>query len=89
MPERDVPFGEEAFRKEKVQVKQYDRGVRDAGSDGAAAAREEHRDRLAYDDNEATAPGKVCGICGSVISAGQQARLRADDRWVHETCPIR
>ncbi len=57
-------------------------------------AMEEH-DRedleLAYpnpEDNEAHAPGQVCERCGAVITAGQDVRLRADDRWVHEVCPL-
>jgi hypothetical protein len=45
---------------------------------------------LAYldpEDNEARAPGQVCARCGQVITAGQDARLRGDGRWVHEVCP--
>jgi hypothetical protein len=45
------------------------------------------RDRLGADDNEAHAPGQVCGLCGSVIAAGQDVRRRADGSWVHEVCP--
>jgi hypothetical protein len=54
---------------------------------------EEHgrEDReLAYldpEDNEARAPGQICARCGKVITAVQDARLRADGRWVHEVCP--
>jgi hypothetical protein len=44
-------------------------------------------DPSAYDDNEEHAAGQVCGRCGMVISAAQEARRRADGRWVHETCP--
>ena len=40
------------------------------------------------ESNEAHAPGQVCGRCGAVITAGQDARLRADGRWVHEVCPV-
>jgi hypothetical protein len=39
------------------------------------------------EDNEAHAPGKVCARCGAVITARQDVRLQADDRWVHEVCP--
>jgi hypothetical protein len=39
------------------------------------------------EDNEAHAPGQVCARCGAVITAGQDVRLQADDRWVHEVCP--
>jgi hypothetical protein len=88
MPDANVPYREEAFQEEKVKARQYDRGIRDDGSDGAVQAREERRNRLNYDENEATAPGKICELCGSVISAGQQARLRPSGWWVHEACPI-
>ena len=40
------------------------------------------------EDNEARAPGQVCGRCGAVITAAQDARLQADGRWVHEVCPL-
>jgi hypothetical protein len=40
------------------------------------------------EDNEAHAPGQVCARCGAVITAGQDVRLQADDRWVHEVCPV-
>jgi hypothetical protein len=40
------------------------------------------------EDNEAHAAGKVCGRCGAVITASQDARLRADGHWVHEVCPL-
>jgi hypothetical protein len=40
------------------------------------------------EDNEARAPGQVCARCGTVITAGQDVRLRADGRWVHEVCPV-
>ena len=39
------------------------------------------------EDNEAHAPGQVCARCGAVITAGQDVRLQADNRWVHEVCP--
>ena len=38
-------------------------------------------------DNEAHAPGKVCEICGAVITPGQNVRRRADGEWMHEVCP--
>jgi hypothetical protein len=50
--------------------------------------REDKKGRLVRDDNAATAPGKVCELCGSVITAGQEARLRPDGWWIHEACPI-
>ena len=39
------------------------------------------------EDNEAHAPGQVCGRCGAVITARQDVRLGGGDRWVHEVCP--
>jgi hypothetical protein len=27
-------------------------------------------------------------LCGSEITAGQAARLRADGWWIHEACPV-
>jgi hypothetical protein len=53
-----------------------------------AEEREDKLGRLVRDDNAATAPGKVCELCGSVITAGQEARLRPDGWWIHEACPI-
>ena len=49
----------------------------------------EKRERryLDAEDNEARAPGQVCGRCGKVILAGQDARLR-NDGWVHDVCPV-
>jgi hypothetical protein len=88
MPDANEPSTEEAIQQERNLVRGYDRGLRDDDSDGAVAARLEHEQRLNYDDNDATAPGKVCGLCGSVITAGQQARLRPDGSWIHEACPI-
>jgi hypothetical protein len=41
-----------------------------------------------WDDNEAHAAGKVCALCGATIAAGEDARHRADGRWVHEACPV-
>jgi hypothetical protein len=87
MSDGNVP-SEEALREERVEVTRHDLGERDEDSDEAVEAREEHRGRLTYDDNEATAPGKVCELCGSVITAGQGARLRPDGCWIHEECPI-
>jgi hypothetical protein len=46
-----------------------------------------HQDDPLLDDNEAHAPGQVCQRCGAVITPGQDARRRADGKWVHEVCP--
>lgn len=40
------------------------------------------------DDNAASAPGKICELCGAVIRAGQEARRRVNGEWIHEACPI-
>jgi hypothetical protein len=39
------------------------------------------------DDNEAHAPGEICGRCGNEIQPGDDVRRRADGKWVHEVCP--
>jgi hypothetical protein len=88
MPDANSPSEQEAIRQERNVITRYDRGIRDDGTDEAAAARQEHRGRLSYDDNDASAPGKICELCGSAITAGQQARLRPDGWWIHESCPI-
>ena len=46
-----------------------------------------HHDGALLGDNEAHAPGQVCQRCGAVITPGQEARRRADGKWVHEVCP--
>jgi len=60
----------------------------DPDSDEAEAELKEYRERQKYDDNDATAAGKVCELCGSVITDSQPARLRPDGGWIHEACPI-
>jgi len=40
------------------------------------------------DSNAATAPGKICELCGAIIRADQEARRRVDGEWIHEACPI-
>jgi hypothetical protein len=40
-----------------------------------------------HDDNEAHAPGQICARCGNEIQPGDDARRRADGKWVHEICP--
>ena len=59
-----------------------------AGSPGAAADRDyapagQSWAQLAGHEAQAAGP---CGRCGREISAGQQARRRADRRWVHGDC---
>ena len=60
----------------------------DANRDEAVAELKEYRERQSYADNDATSAGKVCELCGSVITDGQPSRLRADGGWIHEACPI-
>jgi hypothetical protein len=48
----------------------------------------EHDSNASADTNAATAPGKVCGLCGALIKANQEARRRVDGEWIHEECPI-
>jgi len=50
----------------------------------------DHEDEadLSWDDNEAHAAGKVCARCGTVIAVSEDARHRADGRWVHDACPV-
>jgi hypothetical protein len=40
-----------------------------------------------HDDNEAAAAGETCARCGNKIRLGEDARRRADGRWMHEVCP--
>jgi hypothetical protein len=46
-----------------------------------------NRDALVAEDNAAHAPGRACELCGTVITASQDARLRPDGQWIHEACP--
>ena len=50
---------------------------------------ESHQDEdySPWSANEAHAAGKVCELCGMVITPGQDARRRVDGRWIHEICP--
>lgn len=87
---------------DEERMRQQSEGLRQRSEGGLPQDREDapereigERDRedreLAYldpEDNEARAPGQVCARCGAVITAGQDARLRGDGRWVHEVCPI-
>jgi len=41
-----------------------------------------------WSSNELRAAGQVCARCGAVIQPGQDVRLRADGRWMHEICPV-
>jgi hypothetical protein len=41
-----------------------------------------------HDDNEAHAPGQICARCGNEIQPGDNARRRADGKWVHGACPL-
>jgi len=59
-----------------------------SNNDEAVEELKEYRERQNYADNDATAAGKVCELCGSVITDAQPSRLRSDGRWIHEACPI-
>ena len=63
--------------------------LEDLGGPRPEQARERQEEAgSGMDDNEAHAPGMVCGLCGTVITAGQDARRRADGEWIHEFCPV-
>jgi hypothetical protein len=47
-----------------------------------------HDQNAPEDGNAASAPGKVCELCGAVIKAKQEARRRFDGEWIHEACPM-
>jgi hypothetical protein len=58
---------------------------------GYAEDRQEVREQsqnAPTDSNAATAPGKICELCGAPLRPGQEARLRVDGEWIHEACPI-
>ncbi len=48
----------------------------------------EHDLNSPEDGNAASAPGKVCELCGAIIKGNQEARRRADGEWIHEACPM-
>ena len=56
-------------------------------SQGSEHSREQNENGLP-DTNAATAPGKICELCGAVINANQEARRRVSGNWIHEACPI-
>lgn len=55
---------------------------------GSEHSRGDNADAVLADSNAATAPGKICELCGAVIGASQEARRRVDGEWIHEACPI-
>jgi hypothetical protein len=87
---------EELIGRQSERVREQSEGILPDDREDAPEREIEEHDRedqeLEYldpEDNEAHAPGQVCARCGAVITAGQDARLRADGRWVHEVCPAR
>jgi hypothetical protein len=85
---------EERMRQQSEILEEGSEGVlsedREDSPDREIAERdreEREADFLDPEANEAHAPGQVCARCGAVITAGQDARLRADGRWMHEVCP--
>jgi hypothetical protein len=87
---------EERMRQQSEGLSQQSEGIlpqdREDAPEREVAEQQREESELAYldpEDNEAHAPGQICGRCGAVITADQDARLRADGRWVHEVCPPR
>jgi hypothetical protein len=88
-------YGEERrLRQQSESLREQSEGVLPEDRDDAPDREIQERDRqdrepeyLNPEENEARAPGQLCARCGAVITAGQDARLRADGRWVHEVCP--
>jgi hypothetical protein len=85
---------EERMRQQSEALEQESEGVLPEDRDDAPGREVEERGRedrepryIDPEDNEARAPGQVCARCGAVITEGQDTRLRADGRWVHEVCP--
>jgi len=85
---------EELIGQQSERLREQSEGLLPQEREDAPERETEERDRedreLEYlnpEDNEAHAPGQVCGRCGAVITAGQDVRRRADGRWVHEVCP--
>ena len=70
------------------------REIEEGMQEDLGVPQEEHRavghtddGRAVWSDHEAHAAGKVCALCGAVITVGQDVRRRADGKWVHEICP--
>jgi hypothetical protein len=83
---------EELVRQQSEGFGQQSEGIRhrEGEPEREIAERDREDAEAAYldpEDNEARAPGQVCALCGAVITAGQDVRLRADGRWQHEVCP--
>ena len=85
---------EELIRQRSERLEERSEGVlpedREEAPEREVAEREREDQETAYLDpesHEAQAPGQVCARCGRVIERGQDARLRADRRWIHEVCP--
>jgi hypothetical protein len=85
---------EELIGRQSERLREESEGILPDDREDAPEREMEERERedreLEYlnpEDNEAHAAGQVCARCGAVITAGQDVRLRADGRWVHEVCP--
>ena len=85
---------EEITRRQSERLAEQSEGILPQTREDAPEREMEEHDRedreLEYlnpEDNEAHATGQVCARCGAVITAGQDVRLQADGRWVHEVCP--
>jgi hypothetical protein len=87
-PDFGPGYGEEKWESETVPPQ--DREDEDTGEREIEEhdREEQELEYLDPEDNEAHAPGQVCARCGTVITAGQDARLRPDGHWIHEVCPL-
>jgi hypothetical protein len=90
-------FGEEErMNQQEARVKELSEGVRPQDHEDMEEREIEEQGRaeresvyLEPEDNEAHAPGKVCELCGAVITATQDVRRLPDGNWIHEVCPFR
>jgi hypothetical protein len=88
-------YGEEdRLRQRPGRMRQQPEGVLPPDREDAPEPETQQHDRqgrevkyLDPEDNEAHAPGRVCGRCGAVITAGQDVRRGAGGKWLHEVCP--
>ncbi len=94
MTETPEFFEEERIRQQSERLREQSEGGLLQDRDDAPEREIQERDRehreveyLDPEANEAHAPGQICARCGTVIIAGQDARLRPDGRWMHEVCP--
>jgi len=63
-------------------------GMTASESKRLADAGQSEPDRDTGENHSAHAAGQVCKNCGHAIGAEEPARLRGEDVWVHDVCPI-